>query len=282
MTTVPHRSWHATPEDVERYRGGALSPSASASIEAHLLDCATCRALVAQSVPDAVIDRMWEGTARRIDAPRRSWFERFATALGVPPHLARIAGVTPTLRASYLLAVAAVGTVTALLAHTRAGPTVFVVAAPLVCVGGVALAFSTTDRHVRELEASTAFGGLRLLLVRTVTVVAASIVICALAALLLPDLGVETVAWLLPALALASATLALSTRTTPRSAAAIVAVGYLAVVLAVEASAPTDLRPTSESIGPLVIPLQAASLALLMFSSGLFAARRWAVDLPTR
>jgi hypothetical protein len=225
---------------------------------------------------------MWAGTARRIDAPRRSWFERLATALGVPPHLARIAGVTPALRASYLLAVAAVVSLAALLAHTRAGPTVFVVAAPLVCAGGVALAFSITDRQVRELEASTAFGGLRLLLVRTATVVTASIVICALAALLLPDLGVERVAWLLPALALASTTLALSTRTTPGNAAAIVVVGYLATVLAVKASVPTDLQPTSEAIGPLVIPLQVVSLALLLLSSGLFVARRWAVDLPTR
>jgi hypothetical protein len=113
-------------------------------------------------------------------------------------------------------------------------------------------------------------------------VVTASIVICALAALLLPDLGVERVAWLLPALALASTTLALSTRTTPGNAAAIVVVGYLATVLAVKASVPTDLQPTSEAIGPLVIPLQVVSLALLLLSSGLFVARRWAVDLPTR
>lgn len=282
MTTVPERTWHATPKDVERYRAGGLTSSGSASIEAHLLDCASCRALVTSSVPDAVIDRMWTGTARRIDAPRRSWFERLATAVGVPPHLARVAGVTPTLRASYLLAVAAVSSLAALMAYTRAGPATFVVAAPLVSVGGVAVAFSATDRQVRELESSTAFGGLRLLLVRTATVVAASMGICAMAALLLPDLGVETVAWFLPALALASATLAVSTRTTPRNAAAVVAVGYLIAVLAIEANVPADLRPTSESIGPLVAPLQVASLALLLLSSGLFVARRWAVDLPTR
>jgi hypothetical protein len=281
QSPTPQSRWHAKTEDLDRYCSGQMSESGAASIESHLLACAECRARVTPSVPVEVLDRMWAATTDRVDAPKRSWFERLTTTVGMPPSTARLTALTPAVRASYLLAVAAISALAVFAANEKAGPTAFVLAAPLLCVAGVAVAYSATDRGVRELETSTTFGGLRLLLLRTATVVASSMAICGIASLFLQHVGLESAAWLLPAVALTSTCLAISTRTTPWRSVTIVAAGWVLLVLVAYARMPRDVRPTDDSLGPIGLPLQLFALLLLVASTAVFTARRETVDLPT-
>jgi hypothetical protein len=281
MTASARPAWHIPSDDLERYERGELSSSGSASVEAHLLACPECRDRVATAVPAEVLDRMWNATVDRVDAPRLSWFERLAVVVGVPPALARLAALTPAVRASYLLAVTLVSAVAVFASYSKVGPVAFLVAAPLVCVAGVAAAYAATNRAVRELETSTSFGGLRLLLLRTTTVVGSSIVICSIASMFLPELSLEVGAWLLPALALTSTSLALGTRTDPLRSTAIVGLAWILLVGLTLAQVPHSLQPTGDSLGPMAVPLQLAAGVLFLASTAVFTIRRQTVDLPT-
>jgi hypothetical protein len=87
---------------------------------------------------------------------------------------------------------------------------VFLVLAPLLPLVGVAAAFGTGGDPARELTAATPTSAFELLVVRTFAIVAATTVLTTIAAIPLPS-GWQAAAWLLPALGLTAATLALST-----------------------------------------------------------------------
>ena len=102
-------AWHLAAEQIDRYAALTLSPSAEASVEAHLEACARCRADVASSaaVTDLTprLERTWTATADRIDAPPAGWLERLAGLVGVPDHLARLIGVSGAFRTAWLTSV---------------------------------------------------------------------------------------------------------------------------------------------------------------------------------
>jgi hypothetical protein len=108
---------------------------------------------------------------------------------------------------------------------------------------------------------------LRLVLLRTVAVVTCTVALTALGALTLADNGWRAVAWLLPALALSAATLALSVRITPTWASAAVGTAWLCVVLVDRAGSRDELvfGPPGQVVALLL--LAGAVLALLRFRS---------------
>ena len=283
MTRTP---WHLDDDLLAAYAALAVSPSQRASVEAHLLSCASCRALVAErgaaSALRQRLDDAWSLTVERVDQPRRTWMHRLAVALGVPDHLARVIGTSAAFRSAWMVSMAlAVGAGVAI-ARGELGPVPFLLLAPLVPVVGVAAAYggSTRANDSRAFELATPFGELRLVLLRAAAVTASSIVLLGLVSLIVPTAGLEAVAWLLPALALTTTTLALTTRFTPERAAEMVALGWVCVIAAAAFELPSRRRPTAPDLAGIAAPLQVTALVLLVVSTALFIARRHRLELP--
>ena len=172
-----------------------------------------------------------------ISAPRRSRLERILLALRVPEPTARLMAATPVLRWAWL---AAVGLVLILAASAGAKQwqpgdqlAVFLALAPIVPVIGVALAYGPHSDRAHEVTVAAPLSGLRLILLRTITVVVAAAVLSALTVLTSPTHGWLRLAWLLPALATTTTALALGAHIGIRRATSGVALGWLTLVVVV-------------------------------------------------
>ncbi|WP_238431488.1 hypothetical protein [Streptomyces cavernae] len=142
----------------------------------------------------------------------------------------------PALAGAWALAVVAVAVGAVGLARGAGfdgARTVLLAVAPVVPVAGVALSYGAHADPVHEIAAATTSGGLRLVLTRTVAVLAASMPLLTVAGLLVPGSGAPgAAAWLLPGLALTLASLALSAFVGCRTATAVVGAGWLLAVAA--------------------------------------------------
>src|SRR5262245_64285605 len=78
----------------------------SASVEAHLLVCEKCRAMVNTRVDTHVLDEVWRGIEDALDAPRPGWVERSLLAAGCSERTGRIVAATTRARWAYLFVVA--------------------------------------------------------------------------------------------------------------------------------------------------------------------------------
>ncbi|MFG1606605.1 zf-HC2 domain-containing protein [Actinoplanes sp. NPDC049265] len=218
--------WHLDPEAVRQYARGAVRPEAAASAEAHLMGCAACRETLTPFVDARRAEAIWREVADRVDAPRRSRFERLLVRLGAGEATARLVAATPTLRGPWLLAVAAVLALAAGAAQADDRfLRMFLVVAPLGPLAGVAVAFLGGLDPTREIGLAAPYSGLRLLLVRTAAVLTVTVPIEAVAGAALPGSHWLAAAWLLPTAGLTGAALALTGRLAP-----VVAVGAVASV----------------------------------------------------
>jgi hypothetical protein len=216
--------WHLDPEAIRRYAQGTAPPELAASAEAHLMKCETCRSAIESYVDTRRMESIWHEVIDRADAPRRSWPERMLVRLGVNEATARLIAATPTLRGPWLLAVAGVLALAAWAAQIdERFLLMFLVVAPLGPLAGVGVAFAGGLDPTREIGLAAPYSGLRLLLIRTAAVLAATVPIVAAAGLALPGSGWLAAAWLLPTAGLTCAALALTARMTP-----VVAVGAVA------------------------------------------------------
>lgn len=260
-------TWHTPAERLATYTAGTLTGPAADSVEAHLLGCGHCRARIAERVP--VPDAVWRSIATAIEAPPASTIERALVRLGCPSHTARLLAATPSLRASWLLAVTATLLFAAVAARVVPGVRGFafyLVLAPLVPLAGVAAAYHGGGRGaglMDELATATPTPNERLLLLRSVAVlVVSSVLVGAGAAVGLPHLGWLSVAWLLPALALTSSSLALATIVPLRLAT--VALGLTWVVtttlLVRTAAAPLALFGDLTQLGSVAVVLAGAAV----------------------
>jgi len=238
-------TWHPSADALEVYVSGAGPVAQVWSIEAHVTRCDECRRTVGALLDDPDrIAAVWDVVLDRVDAPKPRVFERFLVLVGVPEYLARLLGATPSLTVPWLLAVVAVLGFGLSMAWASTGGTpveahaglfVFLILAPLVPLAGVAVAFGPVVDPAHEVAVAAPFHGFRLLLVRTVAVVATSFVLALPLALLLPDAGWMAAAWILPGLALASVALATSTFVPPLAAVVTSSMVWLVGVAAVEA-----------------------------------------------
>ncbi|MFI6038786.1 zf-HC2 domain-containing protein [Streptomyces sp. NPDC051315] len=159
--------------------------------------------------------------------------------------------------------------------------------APVVPVLGVALSYGPHADPLHEITAATPSGGLRLLLTRTAAVLAVSLPLLTLAALLLPASGAPgAAAWLLPGLALTLASLALAGYVGCRAATSVTGAGWLVAVLApaLTSSADAPLTRLTDQLstcldGPLAQGAWAGAAALC---AAALAVRRSAYDRPVR
>lgn len=227
-------TWHVDVAILERYRGGLLDAASSFSVETHLVACAGCRGLTAGLVPGPRLQQVWDDIVDRIDTPDRTAIELLLLRAGVREEVARLLAGVPALTVPWLSGVAFVLAFAVFAAHARpVGAAFFLVVAAILPLVGIATAYGPGLDPMYEVGIAAPLRGTRLLLIRSVAVLAVSTAACGLAAAALPGLDWTAVAWLLPSLALTLTGLAAGTFTAPVYAAASVAAGWVVLVAGV-------------------------------------------------
>lgn len=275
MSAEHTHTWHGDSATLRRYAEGTLGASVSASVEAHLLACADCRTVLAPAAPAGRLDAIWAQIEEAVDTPRPSPVERALVRLGVHDHTARLLAAIPSLTTAWLLSVTA-ALVFALAAAQSSprGVLLFLAVAPVLPVAGVAAAYGRDTDPTYDVALAAPYPSFRLLLLRTAAVLAITVALVGLAALLLPAAPGLAAAWLLPALALSTATLALSSRVPAAAAAGAVVALWLGAVA-------TTVRATGSPYAAFGVVGQTACLALIVISIALISGlhRRAAFDL---
>ena len=240
-------TWHVDTAMLERYASEDLSDAAMASVEMHVTTCPGCRTLAASRGDVAgrgAQDRVKLAIDERLDSPPAGWMERGLHRAGVNDVDARLVGAALSLHGPLMAASVLALTFVALASMTgpgRARLAAFLVAAPLLPLFGVALAYGPRVDPTYEIATAAPLPGFRVVLLRTLAVTVPAIPAILALSLLLP-FGPLAFAWLLPALGLASASLALGTliplaRATTGLAAGWVVGAGIALVGAPRASA---------------------------------------------
>jgi hypothetical protein len=211
-------TWHLDRDLAERYTGGRVNDVLANSVEQHLLACAACRGLVADTsaIDTARLDAVWAEVLETVEAPRVGLVERGLRALGVSDSTAKLVAATPSLRGAWLTGVLGLLVLAFLAAHaSRHGMVVFVALAPVLPVLGVALAFGPQSDPTLEVAAASPYSLVRLLAARTTFVVGSTVLPALGLALLTPDRGIWALGWLLPSMAMCSVVLATASRIEP-------------------------------------------------------------------
>jgi hypothetical protein len=277
---TPNTNWHATPDQLAGYVGGALGRSQAASVEAHLVACPTCRAATRPLADSRRLEQNLAAITARIDQTRSHVVERWLNRVGVPGHVARMLVVAPTQAGVWLTGVVTallIAGVAAIVTGSDRSVFVFLVAAPLLPLVGVASAVTLRGDPARELLASLPTPSFTIFLVRSLSVLAPTIALAVGAAVLVPRFGWEPVLWLLPAFGLCATTLALGTWLPVRAVAWTLGAAWTtAAFLAARDASPAD------AVGSFLAFRPAGQLALLGLSLaglGVAVARRDAFDL---
>ncbi|GGM20390.1 hypothetical protein GCM10010129_75860 [Streptomyces fumigatiscleroticus] len=271
-------TWHVPEDDLRAYARGELAPPALWSTDTHLTACAHCRGVLAGAADPVALDAGWERLDAELDAPRPGPLEALLTRLGVADHTARLLAATPVLRRSWLGAVVAVLLLTVAAAHlTGAGqaPTLFLALAPLLPLAGVALSYGPVLDPTYEMAVVSPTHGFRLLMIRTVAVLAVALGLNGLATLALPGYGLRALAWLLPALALTATGLALTPRLGPVAAPSVTGGAWVAVLLAADAARPAADGP----LAPFTAAGQGVAAVVAALGAGLLLIARDRFDL---
>jgi hypothetical protein len=268
-------TWHLSAEAARAYIAGSVADADAWSIEAHLTACERCRGALAdmsqyEDEPRERLQARWTAMAADLPAQGRvrsasTWREAWVLVSG--GHAARWAWLTAC--ALVLVLAAAVDAID--VART---PWLGIVA-PLAPLLGVAASYGSRLDSAYELIAATPAGGLRLLLVRSASVLAITTPI-ALVAGGVTGYG-SPVPWLLASLALVLATLALGSVIGIEPAAAVMALAWIASITS------TLLEPGRHI--PALLTLDAApwSLAVAVVAGVVVTARRASFnELPGR
>ncbi|MEI8408870.1 MULTISPECIES: zf-HC2 domain-containing protein [unclassified Kribbella] len=224
-------NWHLGPELLDRYAVGDLDLARQASVETHLLGCADCRQLASVKAPQDLLTDIWQGVQIATARPRMPWPLRLLQKLGLAETDAIILRASSSLYRPWLLSlvgafVIGVGGTMMPAAEQRAFYLLF---APLLPAITVATAYDATD-PIRELAAATPFSKVRIALLRTASAVAVALPVVLLAGLVLPFVGADAFAWLLPSLTLTLLALTLLTWWTAPVTAWVVAGLWLTAV----------------------------------------------------
>lgn len=267
-------TWHANPETVAAYVGGALDGAAAASVEAHVVACTTCQQLVADAAPTAIegrLDRVWASVVDTLDAPEPRPIERLLRRLGIRETDARLVAATPALFTSWTMAVAAAAVLTMVPGRAEGRAAFFfLLLAPVLPLAAVAAAFSSRFDRTWEVTAAAPLAGVHLLLVRGLAALLPAFAATAVASLAVPGEGT----WLLPALALCACSLAAATWVEPTTAAGALAAVWMSGVIYIQVEAARGL--TGESVAALLSgpTAQAIALGLIAAAAAVVFVRR--------
>lgn len=252
-------SRHIGEDRLRRYVARTDSVDDAASVEEHLMVCAGCRARVGAAADVIDLEAVWELTRDRLELPASSWFERLLQRVGLPAHEARLVAVARAFRGVWLIGAAATLAFAGLAASVghRPGGWLFLAVAPIMPCLVVAASYDPWLDPALEPELATSFPALRLVLLRTIAVLAVALPAMLLLGLFVP--GTMPFAWLLPAVGFVALVLAASTWVPPLRAAVAVSSGWFGLIL---------LLATSAHVPESVVlrgPVQASFLVLSVF-----------------
>lgn len=225
----------------------------------------------------ARLDENLRAVHAELDAPTEPVLARLLRRAGVPDLTIPLISATPALRRSWFAAIA-IAVLFALSVASNEGSgdidriSFFLTVAPLVPLLGVALAFGRGVDPTHDIVVAAPRDTFRVFLVRSTTVLLASASLLALASIVLPVGGLYRVAWLLPALALTSVTMAASAGRDPRPVAAAVAAGWVVIVVTVSAATSSEAM-----FGPVT---QTVALVAAVVAGGFVVRRRRLLDAP--
>lgn len=233
--STPSRTWHADPDALRGWVDGDAGPLVSASVEQHVLRCAQCRADVARLTslaPPAPLDAVWEAVLTAVDHPQSTRVERLLNRVGLSSSDSIVVSTTIGMRGAWLAGVVAVLAFTVLASLLGgSGVGLFLLAAPLLPVVGVAAAYGPASDPSYEAVLAAPYSMFRLVLLRTAAVLATTGPLTVVAGLVLPGSSVLGVVWLLPALGFVAVVLLSSSWTDPVYAATGIAVAWCAFVI---------------------------------------------------
>jgi hypothetical protein len=204
------RSWHCDDEVLTAFVEGTVGPVSGASAETHLMSCSECRERVSRLSSTDLLDGVWARVRESVEAPSPGLVERLLLRWGMSSETARLLAAVPAMRGAWLLGIvgATIFAAVSSAVSDSMGMAVFLVIAPLAPLAGVAASFGGDADPAHDLVVSSPYSALRLLLLRTVGVLAASAPVTVLVGLALPGSSWLSVAWLAPAAAVVSLTLA--------------------------------------------------------------------------
>jgi hypothetical protein len=257
-------SWHVDVDSLRSWVDGDAGSLVSVSIEQHVLRCAHCRGEVATMVPEATRPP-WDDVLAAIEVPRPGLTERLLVRLGLSHSDSMVVSSAPTLRVAWLAGTIGVlffVWIAAVFAH-QGGLGLFLMVAPLIPVTGVAAAYGPSSDPSYETVLAAPYAMVRLILLRTVSVLVTSVPLVVIAGLFLPTSPLVAVAWLLPAAGFIAVVLTASNWADPTHAAAVVGGTWITVVLwAVHTGDPLAVFAPL-AMGGYAVLLGAAVLTLL-------------------
>jgi hypothetical protein len=210
MTSSPARRWHCDDEALAAFAAGTVDPISGASVETHLMSCAQCRATVAELHPRQVLDDVWNNVREAVEAPAPGPVERTLNRLGISEETARLLVSVPAMQGAWLVGLF-LATGFAIVAATlddQLGLLSFLLIAPLAPLAGVAASFGGDADPAHELVAAAPYSSVRLLMVRSAGVLCTSVPLTVIVGLTLPGPNWLAIAWLTPAAAAVTLTLA--------------------------------------------------------------------------
>lgn len=270
------RAWHCDQADLAAFADGTVDPVAGASVETHLMTCAACRAAVTTLYPRDLLDEVWLGVREAVEDPAPAPLERLLTRLGLSAETARLLVSVPAMQGAWLLGLTC-ATLFALVATAMSdelGVFTFLVIAPMAPLAGVAVSFGGDADPAHELVATTPYSSVRLLMVRTAGVLCTSLPLTVLVGLTLPGPAWLALAWLAPAAAAVTLTLALGPWLGHSVLATVLATTWSAAVVA-----------TARMEDPLLLvepAMQSAFLALALLGAVGVTVRYRTIDTTWR
>jgi hypothetical protein len=258
--------WHVPDALLGDYVSGSLDALRSASLEHHVERCDDCRRRVRLLVDDRLHEQAWACVRARIEPPELSLVVRAARYLGVDEPTAILLSAAASLRlaslsAAFVALAFAVGA--ALIGGDSIWP--FLLVAPLIPALGVAAAFGGPEEPTELLTVTAPYGRSRLVVVRTLAVVVATVPVACALGLLLPGPAWIAVAWLGPALAVLSLVLAIGGVAGMRTAVPLVALGWSAIIVYSERAlvSPTwAIEPSRQAVYATAIVVAVGAIAI--------------------
>jgi hypothetical protein len=232
--------WHASEALLLEYTELRLDVARAASLEQHLLACASCRSSLASLSTDGAagtierdqLDRLWLDIIDEVDRPRLGRVASLLVRLGLSERTMRVVAAAPALRLPWLGSVVGALAFAVLAARQPNGSDgVLLALAPLLPLVGIGLAYGSGVDPLHELARSAPMPQSRIFLYRSAAVLITALPLTLVASLVLRFDGLEAMSWLLPALGLVGATMALSTWVQPRVAAMATGGAWIGVLV---------------------------------------------------
>lgn len=225
--------WHPGEQALQAYVERAAGVALAASVEAHLLSCAGCRAELVPAVAPRRLAAVQAAIVDRLDAAERPRLERLLRRLGVAEADARVLLAAPSVRGAWWLAVVLALALAVLAALQEPGrDAALLLLAPLLPVVATVAAYAPRLDPALGLTQATPYPAVRRLLLRSGTVALASTGLAVLASLVSPLGHDQALLWLLPSAALTVGVLALSAWVDAEIGAAAACLAWLVTVWA--------------------------------------------------